>query len=730
MRWWCILLTNLFSQTLCNDNLTVAPLLTVASGNIHLQQPLAQENFLIGIASLGVLHETNNTQCGQELEIFLKAIADRKVWAIKVIDNFGTAPKSFTWGNYFWLSTPDLCEDLNNAYVISMAHSKPLIFNASSPIRLQFIVVYMNFTTPYSIDLKLPFENLIHIGLCLPKSCNVSHIRHFTDLYFQRRTFSTQQYFDLDMKSYEIKTTHFSVSEYFPQIGCILFILIFFSSLVIPLIAVAVAKLQNTKQPLEQPSLCKNVQKFGGELDQQPCPTHLKRSSLWEKLLMCFHSTANYATVISLENSNRNAIFLTSMAGLRCIICMWITVFHVYYYSLFTMSNTPFIFAKLEEFILQPVMQACFYVDVFFVMSSFLLVFNFLSNEKQLRKIRSGTWWENLKIFLKSIMQRYMRLTPVMIITMLLSTMASDFLNMYSPFRMGEHSGFHCKNNWWYNLLYIHNFLDMNVICCSWTWYLACEMQYYVAFSAMLYLYVKHPSIGKIVFAIFALGSVAIAWFTNYYNGITFEIDVIYSTLDELYVKPWVRIPPYIGGATMGWLMYTQQQRKSQMSGNQDHSEPHLKPPRKTYMKRIFWFLCCMIYISTNFMSYWRSIPTWAVATIMSVGKLIFALFVGRVIIECSRDRGGLLNSLLSARPFLFLNKFCFSIYMLAPIIVVAMFGLRREATNFTEVGSGADFMAIIVLSISSGMVLYILVELPMQRVTNVLFKLKRSQTA
>lgn len=92
------------------------------------------------------------------------------------------------------------------------------------------------------------------------------------------------------------------------------------------------------------------------------------KSSIWEKLLMCFRLVDNYAAVISLDNSNRNSMFLTMMAGMRTIICLWITVFHVYYYSLFAMSNTPFIFAKLEKLALQPIMQACFYVDVFFVM--------------------------------------------------------------------------------------------------------------------------------------------------------------------------------------------------------------------------------------------------------------------------------------------------------------------------------------------------------------------------
>ncbi|XP_061401258.1 uncharacterized protein LOC133337009 [Musca vetustissima] len=516
-------------------------------------------------------------------------------------------------------NSPDLCEDLNRPYSISLAHSQPIIFSVSSPFELHFIVAYMNYTSPYTIDLKLPFESLIHLGLCLPKSCNSSRIHDYVDEYFGRHAFETQEQFGLEMRAVEVKIPHFSWLRYFTKTAVIIFLIILIMSISLPILAEIVTKSKHRLQL--QHSLCRKSVKLGVEVrsyqqQRQQCAAaatdsiqRQTESSMWEQMLMCFLISDNFATVTSLDNSNRNSVFLTSMAGLRSIICMWITVFHVYYYSLFAMSNTPFIFAKLERFALQPIMQACFYVDVFFIM----------------------------------------RLTPVMVITLLLSTMVFDVVNMYTPFRLGDHSGLYCKT-----------------------------------------------------------------------------IDVIYSTLNQLYVKPWVRIPPYFGGAIMGWVMHWLQKT------NPHHSEPeqvaselHDRPSNRfrTIATQVFWLLTFIIYIATNFMSYWRSTPSWAVASIMSVGKLIFALFIGGIIIQCSRGHGGILNRLLSSRPFLFLNKFCFSIYMLAPIIVVFMFALRNEPTSFTEIGSGADFFAVIVLAILSAMLLYLLVELPMQRISNVLLK-------
>lgn len=178
----------------------------------------------------------------------------------------------------------------------------------------------------------------------------------------------------------------------------------------------------------------------------------------------------------------------------------------------------------------------------------------------------------------------------------------------------------------------------------------------------------------------------------------------------------------------MGWCMHTfQPHQQQQQAEHQDEHQQHEHSPKRhiywTWRRtsKIFWLLSFVLYIATNFMSYWRSTPTWAVATIMSFGKLFFALWVGGVIVICARGQGGLFNSLLSARVFLFLNKFCFSIYMLAPVVVIAMFGFRNEPTNFTEVGSAADFFSVVVLAIASAFLLYLLVELPLQKISKVL---------
>lgn len=66
------------------------------------------------------------------------------------------------------------------------------------------------------------------------------------------------------------------------------------------------------------------------------------------------------------SDNGRSSKILTSLAGMRTIICLWVTVFHVYYYSFNFISNIMVVMARLEDFAVQPVSQAVFYVDVFF----------------------------------------------------------------------------------------------------------------------------------------------------------------------------------------------------------------------------------------------------------------------------------------------------------------------------------------------------------------------------
>ena len=64
-------------------------------------------------------------------------------------------------------------------------------------------------------------QNLIHLGLCLPKSCSLAKLSSYADKYFQGDYFQMQRLFKLKLKALEVKAPGFSW-KYFTMTGSLL----------------------------------------------------------------------------------------------------------------------------------------------------------------------------------------------------------------------------------------------------------------------------------------------------------------------------------------------------------------------------------------------------------------------------------------------------------------------------------------------------------------------------
>lgn len=64
-----------------------------------------------------------------------------------------------------------------------------------------------------------------------------------------------------------------------------------------------------------------------------------------------------------------------------------------------------------------------------------------------------------------------------------------------SKFWVHERSDLRCQQYWWRNVLYIQNLFNVDDLCLNWTWSLACEMQYYIISTALLFVYAKYVSV-------------------------------------------------------------------------------------------------------------------------------------------------------------------------------------------------------------------------------------------
>ncbi|KHJ82495.1 hypothetical protein OESDEN_17811 [Oesophagostomum dentatum] len=118
-----------------------------------------------------------------------------------------------------------------------------------------------------------------------------------------------------------------------------------------------------------------------------------------------------------------------------------------------------------------------------------------------------------------------------------------------------------CQDYWWRILLYINNFYA----CYNILWYLALDMQFYVIAPIFLVALYIHVAFGLALIVLLCVVSV---W---YVYSITYWLDIpatmvgeyamfsgatkINDFFSEYYEKPWARVPPYLVGIAVGYLI-------------------------------------------------------------------------------------------------------------------------------------------------------------------------------
>ena len=150
-----------------------------------------------------------------------------------------------------------------------------------------------------------------------------------------------------------------------------------------------------------------------------------------------------------------------------------------------------------------------------------------------------------------------------------------------------------CKENSWYNLLYINNFQSQPELCLPVTWYLANDMQFFIITPPIVFILWKFETVGlalcgtnkilhlKAYFAnlgckdcflyfagVLTLTSSIIPTVLTYIHGWAPSPGTIGTIIDPRdpdyleymeyeYAKPWNRFSPYGIGILLGYLLHT-----------------------------------------------------------------------------------------------------------------------------------------------------------------------------
>ena len=293
-------------------------------------------------------------------------------------------------------------------------------------------------------------------------------------------------------------------------------------------------------------------------------------------LIQGFSLYTNTSKLFNTDTNPSNTNLMTCLNGLRAISVFWVVTGHTFFEMCGTgllvgngyMVKNFLIYSKddgpTDQLYMTPFWNGMFMVDTFFLMGALLIAFHTLKEMDKIKDKPIGHWF---MFWFAFYVHRYIRLSAVYAIIIALNATFLETLATGPNSHLLLHQADQCKEGWYYNLLYINNFIsDIRGLentrtynCMGWTWYLADDMQFFIVTPFLLYILWKKPYVGVVVMNLllvaFTITPFAITW--------SDREEFFHGKQDDFYVKPWDRFQPYLIGLMLGFGLHHMRNKKT-----------------------------------------------------------------------------------------------------------------------------------------------------------------------
>ncbi|XP_071507526.1 O-acyltransferase like protein-like [Diadema antillarum] len=442
------------------------------------------------------------------------------------------------------------------------------------------------------------------------------------------------------------------------------------------------------------------------------------------RLLLCFAISCNLPKILSTRQGEGS---ISCLNGIRVISISWVILAHsvsMVLKSGLSENTYSAFFGFLHLFIYQPMVQGSISVDTFFVLSGCLVTYLTLKKMKAKNgKVGWGMFY----------LHRYLRLTPALAMLILVWMFIFPELNQGPVWYRTETKFDICRYYWWSDLLYINNFVPpaLGDDCISWGWYLACDMQFYFISPLLLIPLYRFPKIGLSTIAALCVASfittAVIVYQNNFGIGLVAggDTDGAFQTLDVgagylpaddyssmVYIKPYCRIPPYLVGMVVGYLLHHIGKKKSS-----------LNPVAAAGGWAIALTLAMTVVFGIYDVNRGVTIPSVA-ANVMynTFSRFAWALAVAWVIFACHYGYGGMVNDFLSWSFWVPLGRLTYSTYLLHPVIQNLYGFSQATPIHWSFVTISILYGGFLLLGHACGFIMCLLVEFPFVNLEKLLF--------
>ncbi|XP_037032707.1 nose resistant to fluoxetine protein 6-like isoform X2 [Bradysia coprophila] len=669
----------------------------------------ARETYLASSSLLyGLLKKLNDSYvtdtCNEHLQMVYEGIQHQDIWAMKVLDSSAQFEPGFIFGNNFLLGSLKECQWLRGTHSVTlskrfMRNMKTNLLESVGPFDLEYNVVYAEHDSPWQIQTEfLLTRKVLQIGLCLPKSCSSTDVWNITQNYFDEETVGFISQYELQPRVVRVKTLNVE-TNFFKKTSARLLGAFLFITLLLTLMSQTGS---NTCQKHPESSCCHGMDDNNNDNSTDLVKAKEKEVSLPASLLKCFSIKDNFEFILSTKPSSES---VPTVNGLKSIGCFLILIFHMNWFSHFSVHNPVMLFAYGEQPFYQWASTTPLIVDIFFTISGLLLSYNFLRNQKTLSTIRENSFWQNCKFFVKQIMHRYLRLTPLYIVVMGATEIATAYLHETSPFWIEDRNDLTCQNHWWRNLLYIQNLYPVKEFCLNWTWSLACEMQFFIIFTFMLFLYAKYPELTKKIFVALFVSFTVIVYFVAYRTKFEPAYDVMHELGDDMYTSPWTRILPYLIGVGSGWILLN---RKDTLNIDK-------KSTNYLFLVAISIIAACHCSAINRGLSYKLAAP------LITMIRIFYSGATAWIILASTSANSVPIAKFLNHTFFVHLNKLSYGIYLLNPVVVALVYGFKDDSEHFAPITLSVMSIGVSVIVYLLAFVSSLLFEVPYSRISSLL---------
>uniref|UniRef100_W8AX02 Nose resistant to fluoxetine protein 6 n=1 Tax=Ceratitis capitata TaxID=7213 RepID=W8AX02_CERCA len=700
--------TLIITPAIANDICTANALPRVPASQRNLHETFQRTSLLYGLSTIGNEYLIKQ-ECQEQLQLFQLGVRTKMPWAVKMFDASASLEPGFTFGHNFWLGNSEICSAVSRQTHVQIStylrhQMKPELLTEVAPFNVDFRVLYLRHNSSWQVDAAvIAFASRLHVGLCLPSACTAHEVQQLVQAYLSTDLNAANEFYEMNLqydyaKDLKLKSTTFRRTSFY--LTC------FFLATTIAL-TVAASLLRKSQDLYKANANIRNSRSTNGNVLEttntsgatiKPHKSELDLNVT--SFIACFDFDANWLHVFAPAKAEHT---FTALNGLRFGSAICVTVYH-YLMFLFHGTRNKVTLYNYQAY----VGNVDIFVDIFFTISGFLQAFNHFRNVKLLAVIRQNSLKQNFKLMGLHLFHRYLRLAPLYFLTIGLSDFGSKLLDDISVFHIEHKVYANCEKYWWRNVLLIQNFFDHNDMCGLWTWSLACDMQFSILATVLLFLYVKHPKRTKLCLA--ALTGTSIAYTYTFGLKLNFDqtIEATFTFLTEIYTHPFARILAYMCGGIAGWYFVVQ------------------KPTEWHFTKQIkhfFDYLVALVFFGCIFMPTNHNFSVFTSTTILLLERFIFTATSCILILSNAHGRMRWFFRFFETIFFQKFNRVAYAMFLINPIVVFALPGFSRSNLYANPLSLFAEFIGLLVILVLLSTLLTLLFDIPYQNLSRLLIQ-------